>query len=892
MANFITKAKKTIRRITALTTGAALLTTSLAGAAFAADLNEYPEPFVQNGVWRGIIVVGSGASGAGAAADVIGATDIATTLTEVITTGGRGVVSAVSITGESARIESGGDRLNFNEYFSDIITAFDDSDLPMILADGDYKDNEGNNDNEETYTQELSWAVGSGPLLVFAKDDDGNEAVGDYILVDDGDLFYNYTFGFDTDIEYDNTSSSTAADDLEDTTIDMLGKPFIISNVETVNGAIDEIELLTGDTIVVLTKGQEFTFDGSTVKVTAVTDPDASDIECGVSVDGTVKFIDEGDDEEFDGLRIGVSDVFAIHGATEEDACELTLGSDLILLDNGGEIEIGGIDIGDREGDPDVVTNVAITSDGTTGLWAGFNVEVFADDDIYIGSETDGDDWEDPAFGAFKISYAGLSGSTERVAFSTSGDTGEFVFMNNDNEEVEIEFFRENNAFNIFFGNSEDKVMLVEDDTLTNLSAMDLSDPASEGLYAIDANNEFWAGKNVFFINDSTEEIDALEGTQLFVVTSGQTARVIEIREIDPDASGNGHVSFQDLTYGVDYDNEGDVNDTEDGNNPESYSLSSVGTITLTWFQHANGPAVMATNINLADINPNLDTDFADDAMAAETESETLIDLNWGLGNITSIILRENSDVTDVVRQNITVLPEYNAADEELLLDTPDLDGAVDVDYFDFEDADEDNDNDRYAMTVAGSLVHTNEDDDSNINKVNVDLVMGEARFAEAFISEISAVIVGGADTITEEVVTTSVTSLPVVKLDTEVVSKTAQPLILVGGPAVNRLTAEALGLDYPTYGGQLPASLGLTEGVGIIKLVENAFGGSNVALVVAGWEAQNTRDAANVLKDYSSYALSGSAVQVTSSAGVLTVGPVVVTTTEEVEETTEETGE
>ena len=75
-----------------------------------------------------------------------------------------------------------------------------------------------------------------------------------------------------------------------------------------------------------------------------------------------------------------------------------------------------------------------------------------------------------------------------------------------------------------------------------------------------------------------------------------------------------------------------------------------------------------------------------------------------------------------------------------------------------------------------------------------------------------------------------------------------------------------------------------VAEGVGIIKLVESAFGGQHAALVVAGWEAQNTRDAANVLKDYTSYRadLVGKAVQVTSAAGVLTVGPVVVTAAEE----------
>jgi len=292
------------------------------------------------------------------------------------------------------------------------------------------------------------------------------------------------------------------------------------------------------------------------------------------------------------------------------------------------------------------------------------------------------------------------------------------------------------------------------------------------------------------------------------------------------------------------------------------------------------GPIVRANNTNLAtgaDTNLVITTN---DIQSAETESETLVELDEGIqiGNV-SIILRENSDVTDTARNTITTHAYYNTGEEEILLTEPANSSVM----FGYYDENEDNDNDKYAMTEAGSLIHVREDEDGNRNNVDIDFVIGESRYGEAYVGELGAMVIGGVGAITEDAVVSEVSSLPVVKLDTEVTAKTAQPLILVGGPAVNRLTAEALGLDYPTYGAQLPASLGLTEGVGLIKLVENAFGGNNVALVVAGWEAQNTRDAANVLKDYTSYRadLVGKAVQVTSAAGVLTVGPVVVTAAE-----------
>ena len=96
----------------------------------------------------------------------------------------------------------------------------------------------------------------------------------------------------------------------------------------------------------------------------------------------------------------------------------------------------------------------------------------------------------------------------------------------------------------------------------------------------------------------------------------------------------------------------------------------------------------------------------------------------------------------------------------------------------------------------------------------------------------------------------------------------------MIGGSAVNRLSAEALGLTYPTYG----AASMIPENKGMVKLIENAFGGTNVAMIVAGWTADNTRDATAVLKDYATYqaagTLTGDEVEVSSAAGVITVGP------------------
>jgi hypothetical protein len=107
-----------------------------------------------------------------------------------------------------------------------------------------------------------------------------------------------------------------------------------------------------------------------------------------------------------------------------------------------------------------------------------------------------------------------------------------------------------------------------------------------------------------------------------------------------------------------------------------------------------------------------------------------------------------------------------------------------------------------------------------------------------------------------------------VAKLDTEITdpATVGKDLVLVGGPAVNTLTAQAMGLTYPTYGssGLLP----ITQGQGYIKVFDGVFVAGQQVVVVFGWDATDTRNACSVLQEYSSFATqfdTNVAVKVTS---------------------------
>ena len=85
--------------------------------------------------------------------------------------------------------------------------------------------------------------------------------------------------------------------------------------------------------------------------------------------------------------------------------------------------------------------------------------------------------------------------------------------------------------------------------------------------------------------------------------------------------------------------------------------------------------------------------------------------------------------------------------------------------------------------------------------------------------------------------------SSSVLMKDTEVTDVTKYNAVVVGGPCVNRVAASLLGLTFPACG----EASGLQAGAATLVLKNN---GTKKALLAYGWEADDTRRAAVLLKD------------------------------------------
>ncbi|MEM1988780.1 MAG: S-layer protein [Candidatus Woesearchaeota archaeon] len=149
----------------------------------------------------------------------------------------------------------------------------------------------------------------------------------------------------------------------------------------------------------------------------------------------------------------------------------------------------------------------------------------------------------------------------------------------------------------------------------------------------------------------------------------------------------------------------------------------------------------------------------------------------------------------------------------------------------------------KYGVSNLGTFFKA---DDKDKDEVYIYLPQEEAKVVVAVGTEDMKINYGAAATSgSVETQTVKPIKLGAAVLDTEVLGQVGRAnMISVGGPAVNRVSAELMGLTYPTYG----TASGIPKDSGLIKMFKT---GSKVGIVVAGWEEEQSRMAARVLAEY-----------------------------------------
>lgn len=113
---------------------------------------------------------------------------------------------------------------------------------------------------------------------------------------------------------------------------------------------------------------------------------------------------------------------------------------------------------------------------------------------------------------------------------------------------------------------------------------------------------------------------------------------------------------------------------------------------------------------------------------------------------------------------------------------------------------------------------------------------------AQIYISELAAVV-------SPDVTFSGGGQILVVK-DTEVTSVGGRNLVVVGGSCINSVAAKVLGVSYPTCGSDFTTATNVGTGQYLIKSVVSPYNAEKTAILVAGYEAADTKNAVGKLKE------------------------------------------
>jgi hypothetical protein len=766
------------KKLAAMLVGLVMAAMPLAGSALADyTLADFPAPFVEDGSPQFLIIVGSGGTASGIAQDLSGLINVAVRLGgETVTTEGAG---EEVVTG-GAKIESPGTDLTYGDKLVTVLGgAVKEIHLPDVLADGTFSENEGTNSNEADYDQEITFNTNSPVMQLDIDEDDANEEAGTYMFIDKDYVIYTYELDFEDDVEYDGTSDTTAGNDLENTEIDILGKTYTISSVTVASNQISKMTLLGGaseatandeESITVTLGGTEYTVTPSIYGDSSVT----FTIEYDGNVETTDE-MDEGDTDELaDETEIGVRDILYSSKETKTSAVTFYLGAQSIELGDGNaDIKINGEKLDDYEAKSDFNDN--------SDVWNSLTITLQADDDLWIG---EGEEWVDPIFGSWKLSFTGMTKTTEEFEWDSTGeDEATFTFININGDEVELTAGILDAGTDVVAWGDPDETHFWD-----NSGTVDADGEGNNTAGMAWKDGEFCG---VTIGAGLTDECDDF----LFLgISAGGEAHVFRLEDID--VAGD-QVKIRDETLDKDL-NDGDWIDT-----------------------------TAAIDTAIGDLDIDLDDDnvtFTDIDLSGAGELVTSLAAKLTLSlpsNAARVTIEDGDANTDWIE-----FESDGAASPVIEVDDSDI-TTMDIE----EDSDKEIGVDNHGWGV----LYTNADVTENTDVTA--MYPEEEVILNAYVLESTGTISGASGTGRSGVIKSNIA---VVDTDVTSTQKSNYHLILGGGPAVNKLTAEALDLTFPTYG----ADSGIPTDGYMIQLVPDAFVEGQYALVIAGWESEQTTEA------------------------------------------------
>ncbi len=844
----------------------ALMVGMTMGVAAAAN---YPSPFVVSGAADVAIVYGTGAGVS--SLDVVQAGNIQSNLQSYMAGGTTSTTGSVS--GEATPLFTGGTKLYLNDPLNTVKTVITKTDLPTVLADEEFSGNVDAN-IQQTIT------VGQAPRLIFAQQPTSSDDPQYGILLNTTSSapLMNLTATFNKAVNFTDANS-------EGQTLHLFGTDFTVSSSTDAN----DLVLLKSAQKIDLTKDVSSATASSPNAQTTVTIGGMTytvELISGTSTSSTIKVTDstgasetetvnEASSKKIQGITIAVT---SSSQAGNVVSASVVAGSDKLTLINGQSIETGD--------NNDVVQGTMVSF----GTGTPQNLTSLTISDYAVDSDHDailpGSSYVDPAFGTVQVNFAGLnvpanSSSRENIAVTSAGDDKLQLAFNDYNGNPISTVFAKNSSTGGWFS-------LVHDDDGHNISVRE-GKLLHEGDYVVVGNENSGyllkvqsilntsTNTDVKFVDESTgSTIDStfVAGTSTGTVTVGGKSYSLTIQ---PGVAGSVLTSGKNVSIGYPDSASGNVIlyptiQTQDGAKVAFWEPTTIPSL-LSW----NG---IATS-NVTGLMFPLGNGQYQTYTVASAESNATATGYW---TVNSVLI----NTADTSSSTILHAGEFNynvsgTGTSEALQITPIQPGGAQITgpAVQVIEAKDDNNNyngmvitteragakvgvsssttgvaDTYANSSALTLHSNNKlttkadlygsiatidtsDSDQYIASISYP---SEQVYAQVYAGAVSATVTAG------QVSTTGATQLgDVLVTDAEVSGVSAKNLIVVGGSCVNSVAANLLG--SAACGADFTTATGIGSGQFLIQSFASPYTTGKVALLVAGYEAADTVNAATYLR-------------------------------------------
>jgi hypothetical protein len=712
----------------------------------------------------------------------------------ILTDLGTSVSGGASLGSESFMLERTGNNFNLGDTAYGVRDTLRKDQLPNLLADGTYLDDDN---TEYEFTQKIS--LSSNLALTHFRDSDlDNVPTVGIQMTSSGTEVLNYT------MEFQSKPDFTAAK-LETTTIDLFGKEYFISDVGT-----DALTLLDSATTTVLNQGDSVTLtvEGNTYEVSIV----AIDATNGVIFDvngQSTNRLNTGDTYKLaSGAHIGVKDFQSASFQGDVSFADFSLGAGKLVLTENAEVELN----------DDTVEGLFVINNSlndTSGKFAGVGLQWKTSEREWITPDYE---MVIPGFESFKLSMTEFYiPSEEEIKVQDSGTHIDItVPLKGGSVTLPLLYHNESTAEIKGIGESADKKLVTSNTNIVTFNASQGHEwfvASWEG--STDAYSEVFRVSSVNTDNETS--LTALGSGATYKVTDGGSIVAGDIElQIDVDA----RVSSSDFNLTI-------------------TNLASTGTGVMRRIYTENGlriylPYDLGTIANGNSTTPNKG-DFSSDI----TVNSTML---AGYNNESWYLYMDEQDKDQALANGgqirLTLTPR-SATDDTIHVSAVTTNGTTGsgVTGASFGTGSDPTlrveSTDDYVGYVPSELATKIDWDKSGDEQTATLTYHGEEAYGKVYVTSTDS-----------SGTTTQLGTVPV--KDTEVTTVSSKNLIVVGGSCVNSVAASLLGGAY--CGSDFTANTGVGSGQFLIKSYNSPYSTGKTALLVAGYEAADTSNAATYL--------------------------------------------